>query len=43
MMRQTTEVEDAIRRLWRVLPVGYGRDLNMLLKELERQQVQLNK
>lgn len=31
-----TEVEEAVERLWRDIPVGSGRDFNLVLKELER-------
>ena len=31
-----TEVEEAIARLWKAVPIGYGRDFNLVLKELER-------
>jgi hypothetical protein len=35
-MMQTTEVEQAIKRLWQTIPIGSGRDFNLVLKELER-------
>jgi hypothetical protein len=37
-----TEVEEAIERLWQVIPIGYGRDFNLVLKELERRQLLLD-
>ena len=33
---QKTELEEAIARIWQGLPIGYGRDFNLVLKELER-------
>lgn len=31
-----TAVDDSIARLWKVIPVGYGKDFALVLKELDR-------
>lgn len=30
-----SEYYQAVNRLWKVIPIGYGRDFNLVLKEVE--------